>query len=58
MLQKRFVDFTVPTKHEDITVRTFRFSDIGEESCPSGMALDSGAILIGTVDHFYPSASP
>lgn len=23
-----FVDFTVPTKHEDITVITFRFSDI------------------------------
>lgn len=29
---KMFVDFTVPTKHEDITVITFRYSDIVEES--------------------------
>lgn len=52
MLQK-FVDFTVPTKHEDITVRTFRFSDVGEESCHIGMALSSGTILSRTVDLFF-----
>lgn len=47
-----FVDFTVPTKHEDITVLTFRFSDIVEESCHIGMALSSGTISLRTADHF------
>lgn len=48
-----FVDFTVPTKNEDITVITFRFSDIVEESCHIGMALSSGTISLRTADHFY-----
>lgn len=48
-----FVDFTVPTKNEDITVITFRFSDIVEESCHIGMALSSGTIPLRTADHFY-----
>lgn len=39
------------TKHEDITVITFMFSDIEEEeSCHIGMALSSGTIR--TADHF------
>lgn len=41
-----FVDFTVPTKYEDITVITFRFSDIVEESCHTGMALSSGTMSL------------
>lgn len=47
-----FVDFTVPTKHEDITVITFRFSDIVEESCHIGMALSSETTSLRTADHF------
>lgn len=50
---KMFVDFTVPTKNEDITVITFRFSDIVEESCHIGMALSSGTTSLRTADHFY-----
>lgn len=38
------------TTHEDITVITFMFSDIEEESCHIGMALSSGTIR--TADHF------
>lgn len=47
-----FVDFTVPTKHEDISVMTFRFSDIVEDSCHIGMALSSGTRSLRTADHF------
>lgn len=53
---KMFVDFTAPTKHEDITVITFRFSDIVEESCHTGMALSSGTISSRTAD-FFPHVS-
>lgn len=49
---KMFVDFTVPTKHEDITVITFRFSDIVEESCHIGMALSSGTTSLSAADLF------
>lgn len=49
------MDFTVPTKHEDITVITFRFSDIVEESCHTGMALSSGTISLRTADRFFSS---
>ena len=45
-MSKMSVVFTVPTKHEDITVITFRFSDIVEDSCHTGMALSSGELLI------------
>lgn len=48
-----FVDPTVPTKHEDITVITFRFSDIVEESCHTGMALSSGTLSMITVEHLF-----
>lgn len=47
-----FVDFTIPTKHEDITVITFRFSDIVEESCHIGMALSSGTTSLSAADLF------